>query len=93
MVLGVPGETDVSVSIVSQVGDTLHESTPVVGTTGAVPAGMPTPTVMDYDPERASPDRWLLGAVEADGGDDAYNKLVGNNSFVNDLYSFNGGPA
>lgn len=73
VVLGVPGETTVSISIVSQVGDALYSTTPVEGTTDAVPSSMPVPTVMDYDPERASPERFLLGAVE-----DSANNVANN---------------
>jgi hypothetical protein len=35
-----------------------------MGTTGAVPSGMPKPTVSMYDATAASSDRWLVGAVE-----------------------------
>ena len=37
--------------------------------TGAVPTGMPVPTIVSYDATIASPDRWMFGAVEnSDGG-------------------------
>lgn len=85
VVLGVPGETEVSVSVVSQVGGALYKSSSVVGTTDAVPASMPTPIVMDYDPDRASPDRWLLGAVE-DSGDNVANNLQSYLSYQAWLY-------
>ncbi len=74
VVLGVPGDTTVSISVVSQIGDELFATTPVEGTTDSVPASMPVPTVMDYDPERASPERFLLGAVE-DSADNVANNL------------------
>lgn len=74
VVLGVPGETEVSISVVSEVGGTLYKTTPQTGVTEAVPASMPKPTVMDYDPDRASPQQWLFGAVE-DSGDDVANNL------------------
>jgi len=74
VVLGVPGDTTVSISVVSQVGDELFATTPVEGTTDSVPASMPVPMVMDYDPERASPERFLLGAVE-DSADNVANNL------------------
>lgn len=77
VVLGVPGETDVTISVVSQVGTTNYTSTPVVGTTDAVPSSMPKPTVMDYDPERSTPERWLLGAVEDSSGNLPSNYLNG----------------
>lgn len=74
VVLGVPGETTVSISIVSQVGQNQFVTTPVEGTTDRVPASMPVPTVMDYDAERASPERFMLGAVE-DTADNIANNL------------------
>jgi len=39
-----------------------------MGTTGAVPSGLPKPTVMSYDATLASPAQWMLGTVEAAGG-------------------------
>jgi hypothetical protein len=64
VVLGVPGETDVTVRIVNATGGVEHETADHHGTTGAVPSGMPRPEVLLYDPALASPDRWLFGAVE-----------------------------
>jgi hypothetical protein len=69
VVLGVPGDTVVTVRIVSTVGDVEHPSSDYEGTTDPVPAGMPEPTILDYDPDLASPDRFMFGAVEdSDGG-------------------------
>src|SRR5690606_13437236 len=34
------------------------------GTTGVVPQGMPRPEVISFDPELASPSRWMFGAAE-----------------------------
>lgn len=69
VVLGVPGDTDVSVRIVSSLGGTEYKTSDYQGTTGSIPAGMPVPEVLEYNPELASPDRWLFGAVEdSDGG-------------------------
>lgn len=85
VVLGVPGETTVLITIVSQVGDDRFTTTPVEGTTDAVPASMPIPTVMDYDPERASPERFMLGAVE-DSGDNVANNLDSYLSYQAWLY-------
>lgn len=69
VVLGVPGETEVTIRVVSSAGGVDYESSDYTGTTGAVPSGMPTPEVLAYDAEIASPDRWLFGAVEdSDGG-------------------------
>ena len=85
VVLGVPAETDVSVSVVSKLGDAEYKTTPEVGTTGPLLASMPTPMVMDYDPERASPERWLFGAVE-DSGDNVANNLNSYLSYQAWLY-------
>src|SRR5690606_1022001 len=69
VVLGVPGETEVTIRIVSRQGGTDYTSRDYSGTTEAVPSGMPTPQVLAYDPELASADRWLFGSVEdSDGG-------------------------
>jgi hypothetical protein len=64
VVLGVPGETNVSVRIVNAVGGVEHKTAEHSGTTGAVPAGMPRPEVLSYDPALASPEEWMFGAVE-----------------------------
>jgi hypothetical protein len=64
VVLGVPGSTAVTLRIVSRVAGTDYKTKDYTGTTGAVPSGMPKPTVSMYDATLASPDRYLLGAVE-----------------------------
>lgn len=64
VVLGVPGETDVSVRIVSSQGGEDFATMDYEATTGAVPQGMPEPEVISFDPEIASPDRFMFGAVE-----------------------------
>ena len=69
VVLGVPGETDVTIRVVSSQGGMEYKTSDYMGTTGTVPAGMPAPEVIAYDPELASDDRWMFGAVEdSDGG-------------------------
>jgi hypothetical protein len=72
VVLGVPGETLVTLRVVSRQGATDYASSDHQGTTEAVPSGvngMPAATLVSYDATRASPDRWLLGAVEnSEGG-------------------------
>ena len=73
VVLGVPGETEVTVRVMSRLAGSVYRSTSRTGTTAAVPAGMPLPTVLAYDAERASPDRWLFGAVEDSDDDVAMN--------------------
>lgn len=64
LVLGVPGETDVTVRVVSRVGGMDFKTSDYTGRTDAVPSVMPTPTVESYDADLASPNRWLFGAVE-----------------------------
>jgi len=69
VVLGVPGATLVTLNIMNSQGGALYKSSDHQGTTLAVPAGMPVAQVLAHDPARASPDRWLFGAVEdSDGG-------------------------
>jgi hypothetical protein len=71
VVLGVPGETDVTVRIMSRRDGVDYRSRDYSGRTSAVPAGpngMPVPTIVSYDPALASPDRWLFGSVEASTG-------------------------
>jgi hypothetical protein len=71
VVLGVPGETDVTVRIVSLQDGVRYTSRDYSGRTLAVPSGangMPVPTVVSYDPALASPQRWLFGSVEASTG-------------------------
>src|SRR5262245_7823058 len=68
VVLGVPGSTPVTLRIVSRVGGVDYKTKDYQGTTGAGPSGMPKSVVMNYDPTRASPDRYLFGAVEDSAG-------------------------
>jgi hypothetical protein len=64
VVLGVPGSTAVTLRVVSRMGGTDYKTKDYMGTTGAVPSGMPKPTVSMYDATAASSDRWMVGAVE-----------------------------
>ena len=64
VVLGVPGSTAITLRIVSRLGGTDYKTKDYMGTTGAVPSGMPKPTVSMYDATLASSDRYLVGAVE-----------------------------
>ena len=65
VVLGVPGLTAVTLRIVSRLAGTDYKTKDYMGTTGAVPSGMPKPTVSMYDATAASPERWMVGAVES----------------------------
>jgi hypothetical protein len=68
VVLGVPGETPVTVRIISKQAGMEYATQDYQGTTDAVPSGMPEVEVLAYDPNLASPDRWLFGAVEDSDG-------------------------
>ncbi len=63
VVIGVPGDTDVNVRIVSELGGTRYVTNAHVGHTEPVPGGMPEAEVM-FNPDLASPERWLFGSVE-----------------------------
>lgn len=67
VVLGVPGSTAVTVRIVSKAAGVENKTSDHMGTTGMVPSGMPKPTVSMFDAALASPERWMLGAVENSG--------------------------
>jgi hypothetical protein len=64
VVLGVPGDMDVTVRVVSQAGGANYVSSDYMGHTDPVPDIMPEPTVLSYDPSLASPDRFMFGALE-----------------------------
>ena len=68
VVLGAPGNTPVTVRVVSRQGGVDYKTRDYMGTTGMVPTGMPVPQVMTYEASIASPERWMLGAVENSGG-------------------------
>lgn len=64
VVLGVPAETEVTIRVVSEQAGEQYRTRDHVGTTGPLPAGLPRAEVNMYDAARASPERYLLGAVE-----------------------------
>ena len=68
VVLGVPASTAVTVRIVNKLGGVDYKTKDYQGMTGALPSGMPKPTVSMYDAALASPDRWMFGAVENSPG-------------------------
>jgi hypothetical protein len=69
VVIGVPGDTEVRIRIVSSAGGTEHQSSEGTGTTDPVPAGMPVAEVLEYDAQGSTPERYLFGSVEdSDGG-------------------------
>lgn len=67
VVLGVPGSTPVTLRVVSKVSGVENKTNDYQGTTGAIPSGMPKPVVSMFDATLASPDRWMMGAVENSG--------------------------
>jgi hypothetical protein len=67
VVLGVPGSTPVTVRVVSKVAGVENKTNDYQGTTGAIPSGMPKPVVSMFDATLASPERWMVGAVENSG--------------------------
>jgi hypothetical protein len=72
VVLGVPGATAVTVRVVSRQGGVDCATHDYEGMTDPVPSGMPEPTILAYEPEGASPERWMFGAVEdSEGGSPA----------------------
>ncbi len=69
VVIGVPGATLVTIRIVLESDGERFVTKDYTGTTEPLPNGMPLPTVLAYDAELASPNRWMFGAVEdSDGG-------------------------
>jgi hypothetical protein len=68
VVLGAPEKTDVTLRIVSKSGGVDYKTKDYKGTTGAIPSGMPKPTFVSFDATLASPERWMLGAVEDSAG-------------------------
>jgi len=68
VVLGAPGSTPVTVRVVSRQGGVDYKTRDYMGTTGAIPTGMPVPQVSMYNATLASPDRWMFGAVEDSAG-------------------------
>jgi hypothetical protein len=81
VVLGVPGETDVTLRVVSERAGIEYATRDYSGRTRAVPGGangMPVPSVLAYDASLASPDRWLFGSVEnsTGGGDVDYYRAT-----------------
>jgi hypothetical protein len=64
VVLGVPEKTVVTLRIVSKLGGVDYKTKDYQGTTGALPSSFPQAQVLAYDASLASPERWMLGAVE-----------------------------
>ena len=68
VVLGVPASTAVTLRIVSRRAGVDYKTRDYTGTTGALPTGLPLPTLLSYNAALASPNRWMFGAVEDSTG-------------------------
>ncbi len=73
VVLGVPGDAEVSLRIVSKRGQTAYQTREHRFRTEPLPSRMPRPQVLSYRPELAGPERWLFGSVEDSEGGSPYN--------------------
>lgn len=73
VVLGVPGDAEVSIRIVSKRGQTAYQTSEHRFRTKPVPSRMPRPEVLSYRPELAGPERWLFGSVEDSEGGSPHN--------------------
>jgi hypothetical protein len=58
----------VTLHIVSKQGGVDYKTKDYQGTTGALPSGLPKPTFVSYSATLASPEPWMLGAVEDSQG-------------------------
>lgn len=65
VLLGVPADTDVTFRVVSEIGGKPSTGLDHTITTGSLPWGLTEATVLEHQPTLASPDRWLLGSVDA----------------------------
>jgi hypothetical protein len=61
--LGIPSETDVTFQVVASVDGVEQRSDELTGTTGALPAELPLPTLLSWDTKRASPEGWIISSV------------------------------
>lgn len=68
VVLGVPEKTVVAVRIVNRLAGLAYKTVEYQGTTGAIPSSFPKPQLLAYEPALASPERFMLGAVDGSAG-------------------------
>ena len=66
--LGIPANMATTIRVVSRAGGVDYKTRDYMGTTGALPTGLPVATVSMYNATLASPDRWMFGAVENSTG-------------------------
>jgi len=67
-ILGAPAETALAWRVVTDNRGARFVSDEQSATTGALPEDMRSPEVTAWEPGLASPDGWLLGSVDVDGG-------------------------
>lgn len=72
VVLGAPGDTEVTLRVVNRVGEQELVGENHSGSTGSLPAGMPVPTSQAWDPVIGSPARWMLGSVDSNDSEFGY---------------------
>jgi hypothetical protein len=65
ILLGLPAETEVSFRFASELdGEVVTSPAPYTATTGALPDGLPQPSMLSWDTVTASPERWMLTSIE-----------------------------
>lgn len=69
LLFGIPYSTRVELKVVADPGDGEQQSSAVVATTGDLPAGLPMPELLAYEPDQVEPTgRYLLGSVNGTEG-------------------------
>ena len=67
LLLGIPYESEVSLSVVVEAEGTPHRSSLVLSASGALPARLPIPTLISSDPSRwEAQGRYLMGSISQD---------------------------
>lgn len=61
--LGIPADTEVRVTVINEDGERFR-SAELVASTGSLPADLPEPELLVWDPSRASPEPWVMLTVD-----------------------------
>lgn len=69
VLLGIPGETEVTIRVVNTFGEERRVSEAATATTGAIPGELPHPHLISWDPDAASSAHWLFTSIEPNYGD------------------------
>ncbi|HJN78117.1 MAG TPA: hypothetical protein QGF58_29660 [Myxococcota bacterium] len=69
LILGVPADTEVTFKVVAERDGKRSESEESSAVTGPLPETLPEPVVEIWEADGASPERWVLGSVDTDGGE------------------------